>query len=301
MPQYRVTSFFGQANMGWSETWWINKTTINEAIKAAALMLEFRNDLLTRIHSILAFRVATEGQNAKSQLLLPGRQGLAAGQEAVDIPGVGDYPEGSTNLGYDQVRANLQVVYLNQGEKVSLRYMVGIPDISSKTEAATLDTTSPAQWWQRFATYHVHLQSAGWTIKALNRGPENPFRNIVRWVNRGTPPSVAGIQLAQGSSVAVAVGDKVQVSGVKMADRQMRAPNGQWTVDEVVAGTSQAGPTIYLRRSEALDLESIDLLGKFRPVSYIYRPFDQVRALRMGIHQRGKPFNSPVGRRKSKR
>lgn len=301
MPQYRVTTHFGQANMGWSETWWINKTTINEAIKSASTMLGFRNDLLTGIHSILAFRVATEGQSAKSQLILPGRQGLAAGQEAIDIPASGDYPEGSINLAYDQVRANLQVVYLNQGEKVSLRYLVGIPDVSSKTEAATLDTTNPAQWWMKFNAYHIHLQQAGWTIKCLLRGLANPEVPIVRWVTRGTPPAVAGIQLAQGSSTSLTVGKEVQIKGVKMDDSSIKSPNGKWVVDEVVAGTSQVGPTIYLRRSEGIDLESIAKLGVMRPVVYDYRAFDQVRALRMGIHQRGKPFNSPVGRRKTKR
>jgi len=301
MPVYRVTTFFGQANMGWSETWWTTQSTLNNALKVSSNLIGFRNDLLTQQHSILAVRVATEGSKAQSQLLLPGNQTLGNGGETINVPANGDYPEGSSSLQYDQVRANLHCIYLLGGRRLSLRYMVGIPDVSSKTESATLDGINPAQWWLKWRQYHNYLMNAGWQIKCLERGSGNPERKIRRWVTRGTPPDVAGVQLAPGTTVAVEVGDEVQIKGVKMSSDGIRTPNRKWVVEDLIAGTSENGPTIYLRGSEGIDPSTIRILGTFRPVKYEYLTFDDYRALRVGVHKRGKAFGSPVGRAKTKR
>jgi len=66
MPYFRVTTFMGQANMGWSETWWIFKSTINQAIAALAPMLDFRNTILSAQHSIIATRVASKDRRRKA-------------------------------------------------------------------------------------------------------------------------------------------------------------------------------------------------------------------------------------------
>lgn len=301
MPVYRCTFFFGQANMGWSETWWNTRSNLNEAVKASARWLDHRNTCLSVQHSILACRVATEGDSSQSQLILPGRQKLGTTGFEVDIPGSGDYPESSTNLQYDQVRANLHNVYLLGGRRLSLRYMVGIPDLSSKSEAATLDAINPATWWLHWKNLHLHMMQEGWSIKCMKRGSSNPERRIRRWVTRGTPPDVVGVVVSGGNSLSVEQGDKVQVKGTRMTSDGIRTPNKVWHVEQVVEGTSEGIQTIYLRGSEGIDPSTIRILGTIRPVQYEFLTFDEYRPLRMGIHKRGKPFNSPAGRAKTKR
>lgn len=299
MPTYRVTQYFNQANMGWSETWYKAAGNMTSLARELTAMLDYRNDLLTNRHNVLAVRVSEEGSNRKSRLFLPGDTKVDGTGVIVAMGSRGDYPEQGTVLQYDQVRACLQLELSIGSERLSMRYLAGIPDAVTKTEAATIDRLAEAKWWEFFDQYCRYMVSAGWSIKTQDKGVGNPERNVVRWVIQAAAPSQLGFSVPTGSALTVNVGDKVQVRGVRMHYDGVRAPNGTWYVDAISETAVPDHVTYYLRGATGFDASLIKVTGKVRKNLYTYVVPTTMREFRAGIHKRGRPFGSPRGRRKT--
>lgn len=299
MAVFRVTTFFGQANMGWSETWWRTAGSLTEMAVPVSQMIDFRNTLLTDIHFILACRIAVEGNNRLSRTFLPGQTEIVP-KVNVAVPGTGDYELTNAQEPFDQVRACLQVETIKAGQRIGIRYLDGIPDITSKTEAATYDPAKPAKWWTHFRNWSDHMAQNGWQIKTLDKSGGNPEQKIRRYILQQAGPALLGVQIAIAPGIAVDIGDSVLLRGVKMRADGIQSPNGSWKVESTVNDNVLGLQTIYLRLSEGFSIADIKELGFIRRKLPAYTTIDKINPYRMGVHKRGKPFGAPRGRSKTR-
>jgi len=295
MPDYRITTFFSQANMGWSETWWKTASGLSELAPSLSRFLDHRNDLLTTFHNVIGCRVAIEGDARKSRLFTPGGSEIAPGVNVI-VPATGDYPTESPMPNWDQVRAVMQFDTVRQGITLGKRYLSGMPDLTSKTEPNTIDGTKPTEWWKKWLQFTNFIKTNGYAVKILDKTGANPERKITKWVTRALAPNIAGVVTDIALSVNVVQGDKVMIRGSKMKSQGTKPINGTWVVDQVTEDGIAGTKTIFLRGTELYDVEKIKTLGKIRKQAYEYAVPDIIDWVRGGIHKRGKPSNSPRGR-----
>lgn len=292
---FRITTFFSQANMGWSETWWKNASSMTELAPILSRFLDHRNDLLTTYHNVIGVRVAIEGDARKSRLWTPGRSEIVAGVN-IDVPATGDFPIASPMPEWDQVRSIMQYDNVRLGVTLGKRYLSGMPDLTSKTEPQTIDGINPKEWWKKWQQYTNFIRTNGFGVKILDKTGANPERNITKWVTRALAPNIAGAVTDLAASLSVVVGDKVMVRASKMKSQGTKPINGTWVVDSITEDAIANSRTIFLRGTELYDVEKIKTLGKIRKVAYDLAVPDVIDWVRAGIHKRGKPSNSPRGR-----
>lgn len=296
----RVTMYFGQEQTGWSESWWYppgRSTVFWSKLQAFA---ERRVALLNANHRLLAVRVTDEGANRFTRLLLGGQEtalDIIGGN--ITLPGRGkEDGTGSTVEGPpDQVRAAMHVEVLLNAQRIGLRYLAGFPDTISLTENPTLNKGGATVWWQLFQLWRVGMVNDGFAIKALDKGVAFPLIPVVNYRLRAAAPSVIGVVVNSTLNFANVVGQKVALQGVRMTRRGLTSPNGLWYIDAIEVDQPNALRTIWLRGTEGFDSSTFLTLGKIRAVSYSLITPTWLEPIRVGIHKRGKPFGSPVGRR----
>lgn len=293
---FRVTLFFAQANIGFSETYYTSGNTHNQvAIKAAAL-LDFRNTCLMPNINVIGVRSSIEGERRNSMLYTPGLNYLPGLETPVDFKTSGDFPNPVTETSPDQARACLHVGWLSGGRRVAIRYFAGIPDNVTKFEPGSAMPGGNPPWYYHFNNFGIHLAQNGWGVKTKVGDGVNPRRPVVRWVLRTAAPSVLGAQMAVANSINPAVGTKVTVNGTRMNYDGLRSPNGQWYVDGVETNDETSIRTVWLRNATNFDPDLIRVLGNIRTLQYEILVPEALQIIRAGVHKRGKPFGSPRGR-----
>ncbi len=295
MPTYRITAFFGQSNMGWSESYYYGTDSLTQLADQVNVLLQSRVDLLTTIHEIDGVRISIEGDHRKSKLVTAGPNEISPGV-FINVPAKGTYPGGSQAIKYDQVRACMQIILAKTGVNLGRRYFDGVPDELTATENDSLNTGNPPLWWSKWNSFRSMWKNRGFAIKCLDKTAGNPERQIIRWVLRDTAPNVLGAVLNSAFALEVGVGDNIFVRGVKNKYSGIRSPNGKWVVDSIAVDDIAGTQTIYLRNATAFDPNIIKVLGFARKAKYVYTVPDVIETSRAGIHKRGKRFGTPVGR-----
>lgn len=295
MPIYQCTMFFGQAETGWSETYWASAGSQSGFTTILQPVLNARASLLTDIHYILGVRVSEVGSARKSRVFTPGENAVDF-QTFLNVPAAGMYPTPNAQTQWDQIRACGHLYWLNAGNLLGLRYLAGIPDITSKTEPDTIDITKPAQWWRNFRTWGTALTAGGFAIRTLDKGAGNPEQRINNWVTQVAAPQILGAQISSPPGILLNPGDKVQIRGVKMRASGLQSPNKLWVVDSSVTNAGLGIQTVYLRGALGIDPSDIKSLGYIRKVLYTYPAIETGQIRSVGIHKRGKPYGSPRGR-----
>lgn len=296
--------YFGQAQTGWSETWYYpggRNTLFYSRLQA---MVTKRVDMLSANHNLLAVRMSEEGASRFTRLI------LAGGPTAIDVTGgsitlpvrgkedgIGSNVEGPP----DQVRSAIHMEVINGGQRIGLRYLAGFPDDISLTENPTLNSNFAKKWWSLFGLWRTELLAGGWAIKALNKGVAFPLTDVLTYRLRAAAPAVLGVVISSAATWTHTVGMKVALQGVRMTRKGLDSPNGTWIIDDVEVNAPLAQRTIWLRSTEGFDPTTFLTLGKVRAVSYYYQIPSWLEPIRVGIHKRGKPFGSPVGRRPTRR
>lgn len=301
MPAARVTYFFGQASSGWSETWWHPDGLTTSLWDRITSFAEKRVAMLNTHHNLLAARVSEEGANRFTRLVLAGkRTRIDNGGKDVTLPGRGkeDGVGGDIEGPPDQVRSAMQIEVIRLGKRIGLRYLAGFPDDISLTEPATLNTDFAKQWWKLFGAWRLQVINDGWTIKELDKGAGFPLIAVQTYRLREAAPSVLGVVISSAQPFPNVVGQKVALQGVRTVSRGGWSPNGTYFIDGIDNNEMTGQRTIWLRGSEGYDPSDFATLGKVRAVSYTYVAPTWLEPLRVGVHKRGKPFGSPVGRRK---
>jgi len=296
----RATFYYGQANTGWSETWWYPPGISGSFWQRVMLLANRRNDLLGPNHFLIAVRATEEGGERKTRLVLGGGPtALDAGSPVITLPGRGREDGIGTNLEgpSDQVRAAIHCEVISGGRRVGLRYLAGIPDDISLTENPTLNKDFQKKWWNMFADYRDQIINQGWAIKALDKSANFPLIPVQTYRMRAAAPSVLGLVFDAALPFTGVVGQQIALQGVRMLRRGQESPNGTYYIDGTEVNQPLGQRTVWLRGTEGFDPEQFLTLGKFRHVSYTYIQPTWFEPIRVGVHKRGKPFGSPVGRR----
>lgn len=300
MAAVRMTMYFGQAQTGWSETLWYQPGINTQFWTKMQAMCQKRVDMLQANHNLLAVRVTEEGANRQTRLI------LAGGPTQIDSSGLtvriasrgGENGTGTNAEGPpDQVRAAMHLEVIKDGKRLGLRYLAGIPDKISLTENPTLGKDVQTVWWNLFDLYRQAFINDGWSIKALDKSTAFPLIEVVSYRLRAAAPSVLGLVIPLAQPWTHGVGMKVALQGVKMTRKGLKSPNGPHIIDAQETDTPNGTRTVWLRRTEDFDPSTFLTLGKVRAVSYAYVQPTWIEPIRVGIHKRGKPFGSPVGRR----
>lgn len=298
--EMRTTWYFGQAQTGWSETWWYPQGKGTLYYQEVEALTEARVAMLGASHNLLAVRMTEEGAGRFTRLLLAGKKTTVDnGLLNFILPSRGkeDGTGGDVEGAADQVRAALQVEVVKGGQRLGLRYLAGIPDDISLTEPQTMNTDFLKKWWRQFAIWRTELITSGWAIKSLDKGVGFPLIPVVTYRLRTAAPSVLGVVMSSTATWTHVQGQKVALQGVRMTRRGLKSPNGTWVIDGVEVDEGLAQRTVWLRGTEGFEPDTFLTLGKVRGVAYSYQLPTWLEPHRVGIHKRGKPFGSPVGRR----
>ena len=302
--EVRVTTYFGQAQTGWSETWWYPGGLNTLFYSSLESMIRKRVDMLAANHQFLAVRITKEGGDRFTRLLLGGGPTqLDFGGFALTLPSRGkeDGTGGNLEGPPDQVRSAIHLEVIRGAQRIGLRYLAGFPDTVSLTENPSLGIVPGAKWWDLFHQWRLEVIQKGWAIKALDKGVGFPLLPVLTYRIRSAAPSVLGVVVSSTGAWTNTVGQKVSLQGVRMTRKGLDSPNGTWIIDGTEVDVPLAQRTIWLRGTEGFDPETFLTLGKVRAVSYTYATPTWLEPIRVGIHKRGKPFGSPVGRRPNRR
>lgn len=298
--EVRATWYFGQGQTGWSETWWYPAGLGTGFYAKLEALSKSRVDMLAAEHNLLAVRVTTEGGNRFTRLLKAGGSvQIDNGGANVLLPsrggenGIGSNLEGRP----DQVRSAMHIEVIRAGQRLGLRYLAGFPDDISLTEPGTLNRNFSKLWYSLFGTWRAQLINDGWAIKLLDKGTAFPLLPVLTYRLRAAAPSVLGVVISSAQPWTHTVGQKVALQGVRMTRRGLKSPNKTWIIDGTEVDTPLAQRTIWLRGTEEFDPDTFLTLGKIRAVTYGYQQPTWLEPVGVGIHKRGKPFGSPVGRR----
>jgi hypothetical protein len=298
--EVRTTWYFGQQQTGWSETWWWPGglgSTYYSKLQSATIK---RVDMLAPNHNLLAVRTTVEGANRFTRLFLAGGEtAIGPGLGTLNLPGRGKEDGVGSNVEGppDQVRAAIHMEVVKAGQRIGLRYLAGFPDDISLTENPTLNKTPGKKWWDLFAAWRLEMTTQGWAIKLLDKGTAFPLSPVITYRLRAAAPSVLGVVISSAVPFTHTDGMRVALQGVRMTRRGLESPNGTWVIDGIEVDVPTARRTIWLRGTEGFDPTTFLTLGKVRAVQHGFQLPDWLEPIRVGIHKRGKPFGSPVGRR----
>lgn len=292
--------YFGQAQTGWSETFWYPAGLGPTFYTKLESLCNARVNLLAANHKLLAVRVSVEGANRFTRLLLGGTATkIDNGVAPITLPGVGKEDGLGTAVEGppDQVRAAMHLEMVRGGQRIGLRYLAGFPDKISNTEEVTLGKSVVSIWWNLFNTWRNEIINNGWAIKLLDKGTAFPLAPVLTYRLDEAGPSMLGAVISSAVPFTHTVGMKVALQGVRMSRRGLKSPNGTHIIDSVTIDAPLSQRTIWLRGTEGFDPSEFIALGKLRAVNLGYQQPTWIEPIRIGIHKRGKPFGSPVGRR----
>jgi hypothetical protein len=306
MPIYKVTLFFNQFVMGGSETYWTPNLEPPAAVASINTLLQLRNNLLWDYHEWVGVRIALEAAGAppvpvrrNSRFFPPGSrtfQGQTGDQIVVPVEGVFTGKEVTERA--DQWRAVMQMQIFFADTRSTIRYMSGIPDVLSSTEAGTLDFNSAPNWMNRWGTYRDFLVNNSWQLKCRQLAPTVPDIPIAGLVLQEAAPKATGLVLVNSATLpGYVVGERVHIKGQRAKPPEKRTMNGIWYVSEVNRTMFPDLTVLFLRSSGDIPIASIKSLGTVQQVRFMYTPFQAIHTLRAGIHKRGRPSPAPLGRR----
>lgn len=302
MSRYRCTWFYNQAQTGWSETWWtpdgISVTDLATKIRA---LTDARARMLTKAHILLAVRVSIEGVRRQTRLFIPPGFSFAQGSLVLPLRGDGVYDATSATRKSDQVRAAIQMEMRRQNEQISLRYLVGFPDIVSTTEPGALDRTVAQTWWDDLDNYYTVLFRDGWQIKRRSPVTVDPEHVVESWRLQAAAPGYIGFVLPGAVATGFVVGGKVHVRNTRMRSPGLRSLNGEWYIDAIDSTLVPGKNVHWLRNSAGYDPADMTHPGTVQRVAYEYVAPDGYSPRRVGVHKRGRPFGLLRGRVTQKR
>jgi len=300
MANYRFSFFWNQSVMGVSETYWTRDTNASGAAGLLQQLLSLRSQMMWQNQPTVGVRVAIEGQKRTAALLVPPKDLFPGTNQLVAIPGTGVQPIAGRGTDPDLLRTVLQLRLNYDDGRSTLRYLSGIPDISTGTEPTTFDNGKLASWFKSYTTWWNFLVDSGWMIKCLDKSPQNPAFSPIGLVKQPLGNMFTGVALPAVPAPNIIRGDKVLLRGFRPAKGVRTATmNGTWYVDSVDSTTVAGEVIIYLRGSQLVD----PALQRFTDMSTVQKAVKTLRAIqavtwvRAGIHKRGRPSIAPRGRR----
>lgn len=305
MPRAKVTLGMQQATIGPTESYVTPDGTLDTLQGIISDMINLRQDLLYENVNITGARVALVNPRRRSVFYPPGTHAPFAAAPPLIVPSQGELPV-NINQGRhgDQARACLQIRLRFSGDRTVLRYFSLIPDRVTSAEPSPPIFSGPtAAWKTAFDTFCNFLISGAWAVRARDlppgSDPQNPvaLTAIKSWVRSSGAPMNVGLVVDALPAPGIAQGAFVQVSNVRRRGTDRLSYNGRYFVEEVNTTQLPGKIVFYLRGTEAIDPDSIKLPGTVYPIRYAFFAIQKIEPVRVGVHKRGKPLGSPVGRR----
>lgn len=272
---FKVNLFFSAFKQGWSETYYYTGTNYTTALISTNILLNARQDCLCRSASLDYARITDEDNLRDSFLYKP--QGMR---------------DGNLNVRIDQSFTAVKLKIRNTNQYWRQLYIRGIPDDVSQPDIFDSPTNVPA-FDLALTVFMSRLRedAAPWCLKVIDKA--NPIIGIL---NVDTP-SVNRMRVTTPTAHGLAVGGFVKIYNLRSALKASNPPKppGTLQVKNVVDSTNFdvqfAIPTGFVYSSTA----------KMRKVAYAYPKITTVDY--DGITHRivGRPFDLPVGRRRSAR
>lgn len=300
MSQYKITLGIGQTVMGATESYY---TADGDGPTTAARLnrlLAARNKLLFQTVYWTGVRLSLYGSKRRSTFLLPGQTPFPGTTTQINVPGQGSIFGDSVGTRPDQFRAILQWLAFYDTDRQAIRYLSNIPDKLSATEPLTVDLVDAASWFQDFQKFTALLVNDGWCIRAKNMAGDGLPVSVKGIQAQATAPFLVGIRISAIGAPTIAIGDKIALAKFRAA-KHVRAStlNGTWQVASVDTGSDPGFIIVYLLNSGGIDpsAQRFTDASTLQKVSYGLFPIQKAYYNRVGIHKRGRPLGSPVGRR----
>lgn len=299
MPAYRVTCFYNQYVMGWSETYITRTVSASNAAALITQLVQNRNEILWNNASWVGVRVAIESDRRRSSVYLPGVSTFDGGG-TITVPATGAFDNPTSTEKADQLRAVMQFnVGFDDTRKV-LRYLSSIPDALSATEAGTLQKDRAPQWWQKWVAFAGFLVAQGFQIRARTKPPADPEFQGRNLVLQAAAPGLLGVAVDAAPAPNIVLGDRVHLRGWRRKNRGGISLNGQFFVVSVNTTLIPDQVVFFLRGTAGQDPDDWKILGTIQRVRFGLFAMQNINHHRVGIHKRGRPTMAPHGRRLSR-
>lgn len=298
MARHRVTMFFNQSVLGWSETYVSRDVAGTGAADLFQRLINRRNDLLFHDeHKWVGVRDALVGLTRQSNVYLPGESKYIGGGSIivpaqgnrVDLPGVVEDP--------DLVGTSLQYLVRFDGNRKAIRYLVGLPDGVSRTQPATMNFLLNPDWKSKFDAFVAQLSSDSWAVQGIVAPTAVNNVPVQALVVHDPAPGILGVGMLSATLPALGDPPLVHLRGFRRRGRGGISLNGKFYVDSVNT-TLRSGLTFwFLRGTAGVNPDDWKILGKVQPVQSDFFTIQSAVEYRVGGHRRGRPSMAPRGRR----
>lgn len=268
MPLIRGTFFFEDNNKhGWSETIFTNKADLTLAVNAANSLMQFRRSCLGAGVRISYVRVSDDLEKRDSRIItVP----IADGGTRVGDPASADIA--NTSL----------IVRIEALPKVRRTlYMRGLPD-NCVTDSGKFTPTP--QFVFNFDNWAARLIDDGWSCRT--RDGTAPLHNIVGITQVG---ATGVVTIQTFTPHLLELGKPFVIRGVKGAQQV----NGTWLPFAI-----PSGDTVTIKLNVLIGTWIGQ--GTLAKLTYVLHPITDVKVIRVSHRISGRPFDSPVGRRRAR-
>lgn len=274
MATFKINLFFSLGKAGWSETWYTRRANIDVALRDARGLAQARAALLASDVNFDSVRVSDEAIFGDSDVIPNPTSTRFNGSTPSDEP-------------YNAALCRIQAtsVYRRQ------LYLRGVPVGVAKPNSPA-DNLRRGLWLlavQNFAKQVIDRSSetSGFCLRVHLRGGDNPARYVQRFVDTLTGYDVV---FFVGVPTGIVAGDTLQIYTV----REFPTLQGRFPVESVSGNTVSIlypNPQPFTYRGRAYG----------RRVGLGTAPIDDLKFERFVTKRVGRPFDSPVGRRKRRR
>lgn len=303
MPQYRMTVFFNQSVLGWSETYW-SRGLVSPATMASLITqyCDQRTSFMFNNQEVVGVRCAEIEASGiagtvkrKSFFLTPGNWLFPGTNSQILIPSRGKLVlAGARNP--DQVRAAIQLRLTYDVGFTTTRYLAGISDQVTFTEPGSVNFNGDPSWHSAYQAYLTHLETV-WAIRARTNISIDPEIDVEDLTNASVGPSNLGVIVSTGVGPSLLMSKKVQLKGFRPCHRHVASINGTYRLASINTTQIPGKIIYYLRGTEGATAGDYKTLGTIQQVNYVTQSIQSAYAIRVGIHKRGGPSTSPRGRR----
>lgn len=306
MPRYRVTMVLQQGVFGISETLYTNVVTATGLTTRLNTLMTLRNNLLFTSTNWVGIRYSVAPNPAgapadrRSVFYPPGTFTTIEGGAPLNVPAQGLIIPANKQQGSDQARACLQTRVTYDTDRRAVRYMGFVPDAILGGEPASYNIGQDPAWDTKFEAYKLELKNGNWAIKARDKSGAFAAVKITNWVQSASAPTNLGVVLPAAPPFGATVGEMIQVQGVRRKGTDKLSYNGRYFIDAINTTLLPGYVIYYLRGTEIGDPASIKLPGNIQRVGYAYFTIEAFSGIKAGVHKRGKPQGTPLGRRKTR-
>jgi hypothetical protein len=306
MTVYRVTFGFQNSIYGATETYYSREFgTVASFCDSLAFLIDKRNELVNVTTNWVGVRIsqysgAGVNRRRRSKLFPPGTYKLNRDGFSLVVPAVGGYDTVALNSKPDQSRACLQIRLTYDTDRSVMRYLAFVPDNVLYGEPASVQLDKNVVWQSRYNIFVDRVTNGDWQLQARRTGGVYDPQPIREWVQAAVAPLNLGVAIPAASALPAGIGDKIHVKNSRRKGTDKLSYNGKYYVAGVNTTLSPDNVIYYLRGTESGDASSVKLLGTVEPVAYQLYVIQGITPLRAGVHKRGKPFTTPLGRRKTR-